>query len=60
MFSKYRLQKLGFDFVDQDREYFILLNSVCPSGPSNFREMYATGIGILLNFNQNYLSHIFD
>ena len=51
MFSKYKLHKLGFDFVDQDREYFSFLNSIKPEGSSNFREMYATGIGLLLDFN---------
>ena len=55
MISKYKLWQMGLDQFDSDRRYKNVLNQIKPNGKSNFREAYAFGIGMMLDFNKEYL-----
>lgn len=46
---------MGFDYIDSARSYAQVLDSVSCSGRSQFRSAYAYGIGMLLNFSEEYI-----
>ena len=63
MFSKYKLQHMGFDYIDKHRNYVDTLRKVTqPKGPSNFRQAYAYGVGMMLNYAVQYIEEadLFD
>ena len=55
--SKYKLQQMGFDFIDQDRNFEKVFEQVKPGGESQFRLAYAYGIGQMLEFNREYINN---
>jgi hypothetical protein len=46
---------MGFDYIDSARSYAQVLDSVTCRGSSQFRSAYAYGIGLLLNFSEEYI-----
>ena len=54
MFTKYKLQQIGFDVLDEDSSHGKVLDAVTPFGPSKVREAYACGIGLTLNINKEF------
>ena len=56
MFTKKELQKLGFDFVDQSNSFSAVLTNVNAAGAPVFKQAYAYGLGMILNFNQEYIA----
>ena len=57
MISKYKLQKLGFDYLDQNKKYSEFLKEIEPAGKSNFKLAYAYGLGMLLDLNNEYIDN---
>ena len=49
------MNELGYDFIDVSRSWYDCLKNVKPSGPSHFREAYAYGVGMMLEYNRAYL-----
>ena len=56
MFSKYKLQQMGFDYIDTTRSYSHVMDSVICQGESEFRNAYAYGMGMILHFTEEYIS----
>ena len=46
---------MGMDQLDSDKRYATLLKKFKPGGISNFRQAYAYGIGLMLDFNKEYI-----
>ena len=55
MLTKVKMHQMGFDFIDDTRLYEGFLRHVEPSGDSLFKEAYAYGIGMMLQFNQEFI-----
>ena len=55
MLTKVKMHQMGFDFIDDTRLYEGFLRHVEPSGESLFKEAYAYGIGMMLQFNQEFI-----
>ena len=47
---------MGFDYLDDTRIYADFLKSVEPSGLSQFREAYAYGMGMILEYNKQFIN----
>jgi len=54
--SKYRLQNIGFDYIDKHQSFKYSLIQCNPEGQCLFRQAYAYGIGMLMDFNKTYLT----
>lgn len=52
MLTKVKMHQMGFDYIDDTRLYADFLRWIEPSGKSHFREAYAYGIGMMLQYNK--------
>lgn len=55
MLTKVKMHQLGFDYLDDSRLYADFLRSITPSGQSKFREAYAYGLGMILQYNKQFI-----
>ena len=58
MIGKAALRKMGFDRIDRQRDYATFLNNLRfenDNASSSFKDAYALGIGMILQFNTYYL-----
>lgn len=52
MFGKAQLKQIGYNKIDKTREYFNTLNAITHSqSPTSWREAYAYGLGMMMQFN---------
>ena len=51
---------MGFDIIDGSRNYDELLRKVEPGGNNNFNQAYAFGLGMIMDFNYQYVHNFPD
>lgn len=60
MFTKYKLQTMGFDKADQSKSYQQMLEGLEPGESDNFVSAYSCGLGMLVDFHQQYARQVSD
>jgi hypothetical protein len=51
MISKRMLQQIGFDLIEDPKIHQSFLRKINPSGLSQFKQAYATGLSMILELN---------